>query len=143
MTSITSESRPADRAIAWLQGQLPKIVLSPSLAAVLVFVYGFILWTVFLSFSKSKMLPVYKFAGLDAYQKLWSQPNWYIALENLGIYGLLYIGLCSVIGLLLAIPARPAHPHRGGLRPIYLYPMALLHRHGHGLEMVPQSRPRP
>ena len=125
MTAITSESRPTDRAIGWLQGQLPKIVLSPSLAAVLVFVYGFILWTIFLSFSKSKMLPVYKFAGLDAYEKLWSQPNWYIALENLAIYGVLYIGLCVVIGLLLAILLDQRIRIEGGLRPIYLYPMAL------------------
>src|SRR6185312_10466522 len=125
MTAITSESRPTDRAIGWLQVQLPKIVLSPSLAAVLVFVYGFILWTVFLSFSRSKMLPVYKFAGLDAYEKLWSQPNWYIALENLGIYGLLYIGLCIVVGLLLAILLDQRIRIEGVLRPIYLYPMAL------------------
>ncbi len=66
MAAITSESRPADRAIGWLQTQLPKLVLSPSLAAILLFVYGFILWTIFLSFSKSKILPVYKFAGFDA-----------------------------------------------------------------------------
>src|SRR6185295_12774205 len=125
MTAITSDARPADRVIGWLQVQLPKIVLSPSLAAVLVFVYGFILWTLFLSFSKSKMLPVYKFAGLDAYEKLWSQPNWYIALENLGIYGLLYIGLCIVVGLLLAILLDQRIRIEGVLRPIYLYPMAL------------------
>ena len=125
MTSIANDSRPTDRAIAWLQGQLPKIVLSPSLAAVLVFVYGFILWTIFLSFSKSKMLPVYRFAGLDAYEKLWGQPNWYIALENLAIYGVLYIGLCIVIGLLLAILLDQRVRIEGGLRPIYLYPMAL------------------
>jgi glucose/mannose transport system permease protein len=123
---VTSRvSRRGDRAIGWLQVQLPKIVLSPSLAAILVFVYGFILWTVFLSFSRSKMLPVYKFAGLDAYERLWSQPNWYIALENLGIYGLLYIGLCIVLGLLLAILLDQRIRIEGGLRPIYLYPMAL------------------
>ncbi|HZF35539.1 MAG TPA: sugar ABC transporter permease [Candidatus Angelobacter sp.] len=125
MTAITSKARPTGRAIGWLQGQLPKLVLSPSLAAILVFVYGFILWTIFLSFSKSKMLPVYKFAGLDAYVRLWSQPNWYVALDNLAIYGVLYIGLCIAIGLLLAILLDQRIRIEGGLRPIYLYPMAL------------------
>ena len=99
MAAITGDVRSRDRTIGWLQQQLPKLVLSPSLAAILVFVYGFILWTLFLSFSKSKMLPLYKFAGIDAYERLWSQPNWYIALENLAIYGGLYIGLCIVVGL--------------------------------------------
>src|SRR5215510_8044788 len=125
MTAITTETRPGDRAIGWLQQQLPKLVLSPSLAAILVFVYGFIIWTIVLSFSKSKILPVYKFAGLEAYEKLWGQPNWYIALENLAIYGVLYIGLCVVVGLLLAILLDQRIRIEGGLRPIYLYPMAL------------------
>jgi glucose/mannose transport system permease protein len=117
--------RPADRAIGWLQAQLPKLVLSPSLAVVLVFVYGFILWTIVLSFSRSRMLPVYKFAGFDAYERLWSLPNWYVAIHNLAIFGILYIGLCTVIGLLLAILLDQRIRIEGVLRPIYLYPMAL------------------
>src|SRR4030095_6285893 len=125
MTSITSDSRPTHRALGWLAGQLPKIVLSPSLAAVLVFVYGFILWTIVLSFSRSRMLPVYKFAGFDAYERLWSLPNWYFAIQNLAIFGTLYIGLCTVIGLFLAILLDQRIRIEGVLRPIYLYPMAL------------------
>jgi glucose/mannose transport system permease protein len=117
--------RRGDRTIGWLQGQLPKIVLSPSLAVIAVFVYGFIGWTIVLSFSKSKILPLYQFAGLDAYGRLWSQPNWYVALENLAIYGTLYIGLCIALGLLLAILLDQRIRIEGGLRPIYLYPMAL------------------
>jgi glucose/mannose transport system permease protein len=125
MAAITSETRSTDRVIGWLQGQLPKIVLSPSLAVIAVFVYGFIGWTIVLSFSKSKILPLYQFAGLDAYGRLWSQPNWYVALENLAIYGTLYIGLCIALGLLLAILLDQRIRIEGGLRPIYLYPMAL------------------
>jgi len=124
-TTLTASGRRSDRAIGWLQGQLPKLVLSPSLAIIFVFVYGFILWTIVLSFSKSKMLPLYQFAGLDAYDRLWSQPNWYVALENLAIYGILYIGLCIVLGLLLAILLDQRIRIEGVLRPIYLYPMAL------------------
>jgi len=125
MAAITSEARPTDRAMGWLQGQLPKLVLSPSLAVIAVFVYGFIGWTIVLSFSKSKILPLYQFAGFDAYDRMWRQPNWYVALENLGIYGTLYIGLCIALGLLLAILLDQRIRIEGGLRPIYLYPMAL------------------
>lgn len=111
----------ADRA----RDVLPKIVLAPSFAITLVFVYGFILWTVYLSFTNSRILPVYKLVGFDAYARLWSQPNWYMAMKNLAIFGSLYIGICIVIGLALAILLDQRIRGEGVLRPIFLYPMAL------------------
>ncbi|MFT5067122.1 MAG: glucose/mannose transport system permease protein, partial [Reinekea sp.] len=42
-----------------LQNWLPKLVLAPSCALILLFVYGFILFTVYLSFTDSRMLPSY------------------------------------------------------------------------------------
>ena len=82
---------------------LPKIVLAPSFAVILIFVYGFILWTVYLSFTRSRILPIYDLVGFDAYYRLWSQPNWYMAIKNLAIFGVLYITLCIAIGLFIAI----------------------------------------
>jgi glucose/mannose transport system permease protein len=110
---------------ARLQRALPKLVLAPSFVAILIFVYGFILWTLYLSFTRSRLLPVYDLVGFDAYQRLWSQPNWHIALKNVGIFGTLYIGLGVAIGLLLAILIDQKIRGEGILRPIYLYPMAL------------------
>ena len=112
-------------ARAWLQAALPKIVLAPSFLVILVFVYGFIAWTGVISFSRSQMLPNYTWVGLQQYEKLWNLPNWYVALGNLAIFGVLYIGLCIAIGLLLAILLDQKIRIEGGLRPIYLYPMAL------------------
>ena len=54
-----------------MQDALPKIVLAPSFAAILVFVYGFILWTIYLSFTNSKTFPSYELTGGLAYQRLW------------------------------------------------------------------------
>ncbi len=125
MASITLSERRDDRILGWLQRQLPKLVLSPSILIITLFVYGFILWTLYLSFSKSRILPVYKFAGWEAYEKLWALPNWYVALQNLAIFGILYIGICVALGLLLAILLDQRIRIEGGLRPIYLYPMAL------------------
>lgn len=104
---------------------LPKIVLAPSFALILFFVYGFILWTLYLSFTDSRILPVYELVGFDAYVNLWSQPNWYTALKNLAIFGTLYIALCIGIGLFLAILLDQRIRGEGVLRPIFLYPMAL------------------
>lgn len=104
---------------------LPRLVLAPSFALVLFFVYGFILWTIYLSFTRSRLMPVYELVGFDSYYRLFAQPNWYVALENLAIFGGLYIGISIVLGLVLAILIDQRIRGEGVLRPIYLYPMAL------------------
>lgn len=90
-----------------------------------VFVYGFIAWTTYISFSRSRMLPNYNLDGVRPYEKLWNSLNWQVALENLAIFGILYIVICCALGLLLAILLDQKIRIEGGLRPIFLYPMAL------------------
>ena len=111
---------------ALFQTILPKLVLAPSFAAVLVVVYGFILFTGALSFSGSKMLPdLSHWVGFTNYVRLFNHPNWWISLSNLAIFSALYIFACTAIGLLLAILLDQKIRAEGFLRPIYLYPMAL------------------
>ena len=109
----------------WWQQQLPKLVLSPSFALVLFFVYGFILYTGYLSFTDSRMFPSNELVGFANYEKLFALRHWKIAITNLGIFGGLYIGICLVLGLMLAIFLDQKIRGEGVLRPIYLYPMAL------------------
>jgi glucose/mannose transport system permease protein len=108
-----------------MQDWLPKLVLSPSLALILVFVYGFILFTIYLSFTDSRMLPSFGWVGLENYQKLWRLSHWTTALSNLAIFATLYIVICTAVGLMLAIFLDQKIRGEGMLRPIYLYPMAL------------------
>ncbi|MEO0386469.1 MAG: sugar ABC transporter permease [Pseudomonadota bacterium] len=108
-----------------LQTWLPKLVLSPSLALMLVFVYGFIAFTVYLSFTDSRMLPSYGWVGFENYDKLWRLSHWETSLTNLAVFASLYILICTVIGLSLAIFLDQKIRGEGVLRPIYLYPMAL------------------
>lgn len=108
-----------------LQDWLPKLVVSPSFFLVLIFVYGFILYTGYLSLTDSKMLPSYGFVGLQNYHKLWMLPQWWTAITNLGIFASLYILFSVVIGLGLAILLDQKIRGEGVLRPIYLYPMAI------------------
>jgi glucose/mannose transport system permease protein len=115
----------ATSARSYLQELLPRIVLAPSFAAVLIFVYGFILFTGYLSFTDSKMLPSFGWVGFDNYSRLWALPHWWRALGNLAVFGTLYIVICSVLGLGLAILLDQKIRAEGALRPIYLYPMAL------------------
>jgi len=117
--------QPARTARERLGEFLPRIVLAPSFAAVLIFVYGFIIFTGYLSFTDSKILPSFDFVGWKNYVRLWSLPNWWIALENLAIFASLYIVICTAIGLGLAILLDQKIRGEGVLRPIYLYPMAI------------------
>jgi len=127
----TSVIDPADiprergRATANVQDWLPRLVLAPSFAVILVFVYGFILWTIYLSFTHSRMLPVYQITGFDSYERLFGQPSWWMALKNIAIFGILYVGTCMALGLALAILLDQKIRIEGVLRPIYLYPMAV------------------
>jgi glucose/mannose transport system permease protein len=123
--AIIRGGREAVSARAHLQRLLPRIVLAPSFAAVLVFVYGFILFTGYLSFTDSKMLPSFGWVGLENYSRLWALPHWWRALGNLAIFGSLYIVVCSGLGLGLAILLDQKIRAEGVLRPVYLYPMAL------------------
>ncbi|MDO6456607.1 carbohydrate ABC transporter permease [Celeribacter halophilus] len=108
-----------------LQNWIPKLVLSPSLALTFVFVYGFILFTVYLSFTNSRMLPNTDFVGLANYERLWGLRAWWVAIKNLAVFSSLYIVICIGIGLMLAIFLDQKIRGEGMLRPIYLYPMAL------------------
>ena len=109
----------------WLQKNLPKIVISPSFAVILWFVYGFVLWTFYVSFTKSKMLPRYDFWGIKQHLRLWDNMRWYTAVENLLIFTLLFVVICILIGIVLSIFLDQKIRAEGFLRTVYLYPMAL------------------
>lgn len=104
---------------------LPKLVLSPTLAASLFFVYGFILITIALSFTESRLLPNWEWAGIERYVDLFDNERWWTSAANLAIFGSLFIALSMVAGLLLAILLDQKIRGEGFLRAIYLYPMAL------------------
>ena len=109
----------------WLQKNLPKIVISPSFAVILWFVYGFVLWTFYISLTKSKMLPRYEFWGFEQHFRLWSNPRWFNAVENLIIFTVLFVVICLLIGIILSISLDQKIRAEGFLRTVYLYPMAL------------------
>lgn len=122
-----SQSAPAHRTGATdrLREWLPKLVLSPSVAIVAVFVYGFIAFTLSLSFTDSRILPSFGWVGIENYAKLFSLRAWGIAVDNLLVFGGLYIVICCALGLVLAILLDQKIRTEGVIRTIYLYPMAL------------------
>ena len=106
-------------------GALPKLLLSPSVLLVLVCVYGYIMFTIYLSFTSSTLMPSYEWAGTASYQRLFAQENWHVALSNLWVFASLYIGVAVVLGLGFAILIDQHIRAEGIFRSILLYPMAL------------------
>lgn len=108
-----------------LEDWLPKLVLAPGVVLGFAFIYGLMIWNGVLSLSASRMLPNYEFVGLAQYARLWEMDRWWVALRNLLIFGVGYVGGSMVIGVLLAIFLDQKIRAEGALRTIYLYPMAL------------------
>jgi len=104
---------------------LPKLVVAPSFIVSFLFIYGLIAWNGVLSFSASRLLPNYEWVGFEQYAKLFDNDRFNVALTNLAIFGLLFIGGAMVVGLILAILLDQKIRAEGVLRTIYLYPMAI------------------
>ena len=106
-------------------GYLPKLLFSPSVFLVLVCVYGYIMFTVYLSFTDSTMLPSFEWAGTASYSRLLGLENWQVSLRNLAVFASLYIVIAMVLGLGLAVLIDQKIRAESAFRSIFLYPMAL------------------
>jgi glucose/mannose transport system permease protein len=106
-------------------GWLPKLLITPSAFLVLVCVYGYIMFTVYLSFTASTILPTMEWNGTAAYTRLFALENWSVALGNLWVFASLYILIAMGLGLTLAILIDQKVRAESALRSIFLYPMAL------------------
>jgi len=106
-------------------GILPKLLISPSALLVLICVYGYIMFTVYLSFTTSTLLPNYEWAGTANYQRLLSLENWHLSVRNLAVFAVLYMGIAGAMGLAFAILLDQKIRAESLFRSIFLYPMAL------------------
>lgn len=123
---MTSSNRKLKSRLSVFSDQiLPKLVVVPTIVSTIVFVYIFIIWTAWISFTKSRLLPRYEFEGFIQYIKLFTNDRWWVASKNLFIFGGLFIFFCMIFGLLLAIFLDQRIRIEGTLRTIFLYPMAL------------------
>lgn len=101
------------------------LALSPTVIAVLVCFYGCIGWMIYVSFTRSKLVPNYEWAGLLQYQRLATDDRWHVAMSNLLIFGGGLIVLTLAIGFMLAVLMDQRIRGEGILRTVFLYPLAL------------------
>ena len=98
---------------------LPKLVIAPGFVLGFAFIYGLMIWNGVLSMTASRMLPNYEtFVGLEQYAKLWEMDRWWLALKNLGVFSVLYVGGSMLIGMALAIVLDQKVRAEGTLRTI-------------------------
>jgi glucose/mannose transport system permease protein len=106
--------------------RLPAMLaLVPAAFAVIVVYVGCMLWTVRLSFTSSSLLPKLDFVGLEQYQRLFDNARFLVSVQNVVIFGVLFMLGCLVLGFLLAVFIDQRVRAEGVLRTIYLYPHAL------------------
>lgn len=102
-----------------------KIAAVPMMLTVLVAFVGCTLWTVYYSFTNSKLLPTGKFVGFEQYERLFATSRWNVSVWNLVGYGAMSLVLTLVLGFLLAVMIDQKIRFESAFRTIMLYPFAL------------------
>lgn len=94
------------------------------IAAIFIYI-GTMVWSVRLSFTDSTIFPSSNYVGFSQYAKLFRTSKWLISLENVVIFGVLYVGGCLALGFLLAASLDRKVRFESVLRTIFLYPYAM------------------
>ena len=116
----------AKRPTRLFKNMTAKIAALPMIATALVVFVGCTLWTIYHSFTRSRLLPApEKWVGLKNYDRLWGENRWLISIENLAIYGACSLVLSLVIGFILAALLDRKIRFENTIRTIILYPFAL------------------
>ncbi len=102
------------------------LLITPSALAVAIFVYGFITFTAFTSFTKwDSLVPDFTLVGFQNYVKLFANQRFQIDMRNTVSFTLLFLVACLVLGFALAFLLDQRIKGEGLLRSIFLFPMAI------------------
>jgi len=105
---------------------LSIILISPSILAVLIFVYGFIGWSIRVSLSNWKGLnPDYTWAGLKNYIGLFSDPRFHVDIRNTLIFTGVFVLGSIILGFIMAVMLDQGLRGEGFFRSLFLFPMAI------------------
>ncbi len=104
---------------------VPWTALLPMAITVIVGYLGTAIWTLKVSVSSSRTFPVDDFVGISQYVRLFGNDRWLLSLENLALYGVIFVLATMIIGLLLAIFIDQKVAGEGVLRTVFLYPYAM------------------
>lgn len=118
-------SAAAGRRVQVRRQLMPGLALLPTALVVLVVYLGCMLWTVRLSLSSSRLLPKLDWVGLDQYARLLGNDRFLISVQNIALFGVLFIVGALVLGFLLAVFIDQRVRAEGVFRTVFLYPYAM------------------
>ncbi|MBI3513233.1 MAG: sugar ABC transporter permease [Proteobacteria bacterium] len=101
------------------------LALAPALLIALVAYCGAMGWTIWISFTASRMLPSSVFVGLRQYDSLSGNERWLTSVQNIVVFGALFIVAALVLGFLLAALVDQRVRGESLLRSIFLYPFSM------------------
>lgn len=102
------------------------LMLIPSIIAVALFIYSFIVWTGYVSMVDWNTVVVdYSFVGLKNWQRLFGDPRFYKDLRNLGLYAAGFMTQCIVFGFLIASLLDQRIKGEAIFRTIVIFPFAV------------------
>jgi len=101
------------------------LFIAPALVLTLVVFVGTMVWTVGLSFTSSRALPIGRWVGVAQYVRLWHNARWTTSVENLAGYALAYVLLSLAAGVLLAVLVDRQPRFENAWRTIFFYPYAV------------------
>jgi glucose/mannose transport system permease protein len=104
---------------------LPHLVIWPPILVSCAYVLMFSAWTVWVSFTRSTLMPDYRWAGWRNYSSMLATRNWHIAYTNLFIYGTCFVVFTMLLGLLLAVLIDQRIRAENIYRAMFLYPLAV------------------
>lgn len=125
MVTISLPWRPRAERSGRRRHTAAAIALVPAALIVLVVYLGCMLWTVRLSFTSSRLLPVLDWVGVQQYSRLFANERFLVSAENIAVFGVLFIAGCLVLGFLLAVFIDQQVRMEGVFRTIFLYPYAM------------------
>jgi glucose/mannose transport system permease protein len=101
------------------------LALCPALLIALVAYCGAMGWTIWISFTNSRMLPSSVFVGLRQYNSLLTNERWLTSVQNIFIFGALFIAAALALGFLIAALIDQRVRGESLLRSIFLYPFSM------------------
>lgn len=103
----------------------PIIATIPMIAIALSVFLVAVLFTIYWSFTSSKVFPGWHWVGFRQYGILWSMKVWQDSIRNLAIFGPASLVLNLAAGFVLALVMDQKVKHESLFRTIFLYPFAL------------------
>jgi glucose/mannose transport system permease protein len=102
-----------------------QTALIPAMMIALVVYCGSTGWTIWISMTSSRMLPNNNFVGLRQYEILFANERWQVSVQNLALFGVLFITLALALGFFLAVLIDQRVRAEDLLRSVFLYPFSM------------------